>query len=80
MKSWEHMLRTFTQFKLVENGGLSRSIETNHQNSHLFLSELIISIGEDGVLVLAELRQTLLGRVRAKKFSEAVRDHTWRFQ
>jgi len=73
-------LRTFTQFKLVENGGLSRSIETDHQNSHLFLSELSIAIGEDGVLVLAELRQTLLGRVRAKKFSEAVRDHTWRFQ
>jgi hypothetical protein len=28
----------FTKFELVENGGLSSSIETHHQNSHLLLA------------------------------------------
>jgi hypothetical protein len=31
---------TFTKLQFVENGGLSGGIETNHQDTHLFLAEL----------------------------------------
>jgi hypothetical protein len=28
----------FSKFEFIQNGGLSRSIKTNHQDSHLLLS------------------------------------------
>ena len=33
-------LLTFTELKLVENGSLTGGVETDHQNTHLFLAEL----------------------------------------
>lgn len=39
--------RTFAELELVEDGCLSCSIETDHENSHLFLSEL--EKGEKGL-------------------------------
>lgn len=37
----------FTELQLVENGGLSGGIQTNHQDSHLLLSpELVEQLGE----------------------------------
>lgn len=34
----------FTKLELVENSGLSGSVETDHQNSHLLLAE---EVGEE---------------------------------
>jgi hypothetical protein len=34
------VLLTFTKLELVKNGCFTGSIETDHQDSHLFLSEL----------------------------------------
>lgn len=32
--------RTFTKLELVQNGCFTGSIETNHQDTHLFLAKL----------------------------------------
>jgi hypothetical protein len=36
----EKKLLTFTKLQFVEDGGLSGGIETDHQDTHLFLAEL----------------------------------------
>jgi len=37
-KSGQLDIHNFTQLELVQDSGLSGSIKTNHQDSHLFLS------------------------------------------
>lgn len=38
----------FTELELVENGGLSGGVQTNHQNSHLLLPPELVKQLRDG--------------------------------